>query len=196
MEWGRDVALCTLQELDGVAVLGVHVVPWTFRQRVHEALTRSRWELLLHLECLASEVLTRVAMDAMALRRTRELLESLDYLRHKVQGQYDRLRRSQARVPGGRPACLASIPHPLLAHDACTLYSSLLLSVLDNKAKALAHVAGTASLPPSCDKCGAADSWTVSCYKPRVSVRGGTTYFSQDQPMTWCWNCRADAPSS
>jgi hypothetical protein len=161
---------------------------------VHEALTQARQPLLDHLG-LASEAVTRVAVDAMTLRRTRQLLQTLDLLRLELQGSYDAMRRCQARA-SGRPACLASIPHPLLAHDACTLFSALLLALVSSAAsrrRALAHVAGKEELPERCEACETPHPWAVSCFLPKASVRGGMRRTAFDAPVAWCWGCRAIA---
>lgn len=193
--FGDDAVLCVLQIVDGLAMLRVHVLPWSFRGRVHEALALARRPAPTASD-LASDAFGRVVIDAMALRRTRQLLETLDLLRLEVQGSYDAIRRSQARV-SGRPACLASIPHPLLAHDACTLFSALALAMLTPGAptrRALAHVAGRASLPARCEACDLEHPWAVSCFLPRASVRGGWRLTAYDTPAAWCWGCRARPP--
>lgn len=189
--FGDDVALCVLQVVDGRAMFRVHVIPWSFRGRVHEALALARQPLLDHLQSLATDAVARLAIDAMTLRRTRQLLLTLDLLRLEIQGSYDAMRRCQARATG-RPACLASIPHPLLAHDACTLFSALSLALLSPAAarrRALEHVAGKA-LPAQCEACGLERPWAVSCFVPRASVRGGMRWTAHDAPVAWCWGCR------
>jgi hypothetical protein len=206
--FGEDIALCVLQLYSGGegggdggkseerVMFRVHVIPWSFRQRVHEALTRARTPLLA--ENLAADALARLAIEAMTLRRTRQLLATLDLLRLEIQGTYDTMRRSQARA-SGRPACLASIPHPLLAHDACTLYSALALALASPAAarrRALAHVAGRASLPARCEACGLEKPWAVSCFVPRASVRGGMRLEPHDEPVAWCWECRSHPPAA
>ena len=201
--FGDDAVLCSLQIVDGRAMLRVHVVPWSFRGRVHEALTRARQPLADDMfatgaaataASLASDAFARLAIDAMTLRRTRQLLQTLDLLRLEIQGSYDALRRSQARATG-RPACLASIPHPILAHDACTLFSALALSLLAPGGctrRALAHVAGQEELPARCGACDMDDHpWAVSCFLPRASVRGGMRWTAHETPVAWCWGCRA-----
>jgi hypothetical protein len=193
--FGDDIALCTLQIVDGAAMLRVHLIPWSFRSRVHEALARARRPLLDHLQSLAADAVARLAIEAMTLRRTRQLLQTLDLLRLEIQGSYDAMRRSQARATG-RPASLASIPHPLLAHDACTLFCALSLALVNSsvsRRRALAYLAGKEELPERCEACGMDQPWAVSCFLPKASVRGGMRLTAFDDPVAWCWGCRAIA---
>ena len=141
-----DIAICPLQVLDDDRVLlGVHVLPWSFRKHVLAAISLY-WPAS---GCATSDAMARLAVDHVAIKRTRDLLESLDWLTMTM-ACYDRTRRAQTRLLG-RPTSLAGVAHPLLAHDACTMYASLALAVLatpDHRHTALSCIARR-FLPPA-----------------------------------------------
>ena len=174
-----DLVLCTLNDIGGYVHLGVHVLPGSFRVRVHAALAPA-------FPTAESELVARAAIEHLSLAKTRDLLASLDFLTVWVQEQYERTRRAQTRVLG-RPHALATMPYALLAHDVCTLYSVLSLSVLPTRwlrRGAMETLAGT-RLPDACGACGLQAPWSVSCYLPTGARRRAVP-----DPVAWCWQCR------
>ena len=165
------VALVLLPDGDDAVLARLHVI--------HE-------DLVAACEGILPEV--GPVLHRLALRRLRPLLRVLDSLR-EAQVDLERCRAAEATALGGRPRSLLAVAHPLLFHDACTLYAGLLRSWLtDEQPRSYMSPAGWAA----CERCGGAD-WGLSCTPPRVS-RGRLRRDPLAECVAFCWSCAARRP--
>lgn len=134
----------------------------------------------LHADVLALTALMpcATAVRTMALPRVRSLLCALEGLRAGPQRELERSTAAAARA-GARHGLLA-VASPLLYHDACTLYASLVLSAVGAPAWV------TAARPCSCGN----NAWGVTCTPPAVR-RGRLTRDALDHCVAFCWTCLA-----
>lgn len=135
----------------------------------------------LSLHFVHADVVAAAAMNAEehagALAALRPLLRTADALREAQRG-LERCNAADARATG-RGRCLNTVLHPLLYHDACTLYAGL--------------ASGEAWVSPRgwgrCAQCGNR-GWGVTCTPPRVAGGRLMRDFTDDC-VAFCWWCTA-----
>lgn len=144
--------------------------------------------------------LLAAALHRLVLSRLRPLLHVLEGLRG-IQQRMERAREAEARALGSRPTSMLLVTHPLLYHDACTLYWGLLggwAGGAENDAQGDAQGgdwAGTACVsPPQWDACACGESrWGLTCTPPRLH-RGRLLRDVLDDCVAFCWKCMARRP--
>lgn len=129
------------------------------------------------------------ALHRLLVSRLRPLLHALEALR-RGQEDLERVLAARARALGGRAGPLLRVAHPLLYHDACTLYWGL----LSGWARADDDCAGISCVsPPGWEACRCgARHWGLTCTPPRLS--GRLVRDALDECVAFCWTCTTRRP--
>lgn len=117
-------------------------------------------------------------IHACTLWRMRQLLHALDILRI-LQRRLEAQRARDVRRMGFS-RCHRKVFHPLVLHDACTLYAGCLAAAFFGEPAASA-------LTDPCE-CGAV-AWAATCTPPVITRGGRLMRDHVDECVAFCWAC-------
>ena len=139
--------------------------------------------------------LSRISLHRMALRVTRDLLETALFLEDTAQRHHaSALRKAALRTRSETLPVSALVVSPLVLFDACTLYEQYFRQMYCSfSGRSERAVFGSL---PTCASCGSPENVAETHTPPTVCRRTGRITRKSVYPATvaFCWRCLVHAP--